>query len=80
MRTFAVLVMLSVVMLNACSELTVRTHTALPPVIDAGRRIDGWLAEMHGMRDLPPELQQQALETRELESCEGMVISRHGHW
>lgn len=72
MNRFAVLVALSILILNACSEFHTRTSTVsravLPPVIDAGRGgIHGLLAELYGMRDLSPELLQKALESRERE-------------
>jgi hypothetical protein len=83
MRSIAVLVLLSFFLLNACSQFPALTYPGLPPalppplppVIDAGRGIHEWLAELHGMQDLTPELLLAALATREQEYAENPTAS-----
>lgn len=75
MKGIAVLVLFSALTMNACSEFPVYTSTFLPPVIDGGHGIHGWLAELHGMQGLSPELLQAALDTREREFAENPTAS-----
>ena len=67
---FSGLLLLSVTTLAACSEMQSYKNGGLAPVISGGSGVNNWLAELHNVRTMTPEQQEQILVSRERE-CNG---------
>ena len=61
------LLILSLLLLSACSELQYYSSNGPAPVIHGGQGVNYWLADLHRTRDMTPDQQQQTLESWERE-------------
>jgi hypothetical protein len=61
------LLIVSLLVLSACSELQYYSSNGPAPVIHGGQGVNYWLADLYRTRDMTPDQQQQTLESWEQE-------------